>query len=247
MYKFKQIMAMDLTNLFTNAMWIFYAIGFPLALVLILGFLSSGSYGDTITSYDYYGVALMIFAVFNTSTFSANSFLEERIKNANMRIIYSPVRPFYIPFSKVLASFVFCSVTYTLVTLILWLIAGVNYGGRLFWGPLIVMILSIFFFSTLGALVCCVVKSESVANQILSLLLTLLAALGGVFFPIDGLGGVISATSWISPAKWMLTACLRMIYDGDFSLFLPSCGILIILSIAAMWLMTVFFKEDEYI
>jgi len=247
MYKFKQIFMMDLINLFTNPMWIFYAIGFPLVLVLILGFLASGSYGTTVTSYDYYGVTGMIFAVFNVTSFSANSFLEERIKSPNMRIIYSPVRPFNIHFSKVLAAFIFCSVTYTFVALILRLIAGVNYGGVDFWAPLVIMLLSIFFFSALGILVCCLLKSESVANQILSLLLTIFAFLGGVFFPVDGLGKTIAAISWISPAKWILTACMQIIHDRDFSMLLPACAILVLLSAVSVLLSSKFFKGEDYI
>ena len=91
MYTFKQIFKMDLINLFTNPMWLFYNIGFALILVLTLGFLSGGGYGGDITAYDYYAVALMIYAIANTATISANSFMEERIKNGNMRVIYSPV------------------------------------------------------------------------------------------------------------------------------------------------------------
>ena len=247
MYKFRQILFMDLKNLFTNRMWIFYAIGFPLALVLILGFLASGGYGTSVTSYDYFGIAVMIFAVFNTSTFSANSFLEERIKSPNMRIVYSPVRPFAIHFSKTLASFIFCSITCTLVTGFLWMVAGVNYGGNLCWAPFVLMLLSIFFFSALGVLVCCVLKSEDMTNQILSLVLTLLAVLGGVFFPIDGLGSLIASLSWISPAKWILACCLRIVYDGDFSLFTPACLVLVLLSALTVWLSTVFFRQEDYL
>jgi len=247
MYKFKKIFMMDLMNLFTNPMWIFYAVGFPTVLILILGFLMSGSYGQTVTSYDYYGVALMIFGVFNAATFSANSFIEERIKSPNMRIVYSPVRPFFIPFSKILATSFFCAVTYTFVSVFLHFAAGVNYGGSDIWAIFIVMLLSIFFFSALGVLVCCLLKSEGTTNQILSFLFALFSILGGVFFPIDGLSKAISAASWISPAKWILMVSLRIIYDKDFSMFPPVCGGLILLSAVSVFLCSRLFRGEEYI
>lgn len=247
MYTFKKILGMGLTNLFTNPMWIFYSIGFPLALVLVMGFLTSGSYGNTVTSYDYYGVALMIYGIFNAATFSANSFMEERIKNANMRIVYSPVRPFFIHFSKVLATTIFCTVTYTLVGALLYFIAGVNYGGVNLWMIYLIMLLAIFFFSALGVAVCCILRSESSTNQILSLLLTLFSILGGLFFPLDGLGKTVAAISWVSPAKWILSACMQIIYDNNFRMFLPAIGILVLLSALCVALSAKIFRGEDYI
>ena len=247
MYKFKKMFVMDFMNLLTNPMWIAYAIAFPVLLILILGFLTSGGYGDTITSYDYYGVALMIYGVFNASTFAANSFLEERIKNPNMRIVYSPVRSFYIHFSKVLATTVFCTAMYTIAAIFLKITVGVNYGGADAWSIFIIMLLSIFFFSSLGVTVCCVIKNEGATNSILNLIFTLAAVFGGIFFPVNGLGKAIAAASWASPAKWILTVCLQIIYDKDFSLFLPVCGILVLLCAVSVLLCNKFFRGEDYI
>lgn len=238
---------MDLINLFTNPMWIFYSVAFPVLMILILGFLLSGSYGDKVSSYDYYGVSLMIYSTLNAATISANSFMEERIKNANMRIVYSPVRPFYIHFSKVLASFIFCCVCYLIAGIIVHLLVGVNFGGIYLPQVILLMALSIFFMSALGVLMCCIFKSESTANQLLSLVITLLALLGGIFFPPDSLGKAISAISWISPVKWILTAIMQFIYDANLSMLLPSCGVLILLTVLAVFLSTRFFKEEEYL
>ena len=247
MYKFKQIFMIDLKNLFTNPMWVFYAVGFPIALVLILGFLTSGGYGSTVSSYDYYGVACMIFSIFNAATYSANSFMEERIKKPNMRLVYSPVRPFFIHFSKVLASFIFCTVAYTAVALFFIFAIGVNYGGGNVWAIFFIMLLSLFFFSSLGVTVCCLLKSEGITNNILSLLFAIFAVLGGLFFPVEGLGKAVVAVSWASPAKWILTACLRIIYDNDFSMFLPVCGLYALLSIASLVLSSRSFRGEDYI
>ena len=237
---------MDLVNLATNPMWVFSAIGFPLVLIVILGFLMSGSYGSTVTSYDYYGVALLVFGIFNAATFSANSFMEERIKSPNMRIIHSPVPPSFIPISKILATSVFCTVAYTIVALTLHLALQVNYGAAV-WAFFIIMSGSVFFFSTLGVLVCCLLKSEGTTNQILSMLFTLFAVLGGVFFPVDGLGKAISAVSWISPAKWILSSFFRVIYDEDLSMVAPVCGGLVLLSSASVLMCVRLFRPEEYL
>ncbi len=119
MRQFQKILIMDTVNLFLNPIWIFYSIGFPVIAALILGFLTSGSYGNTVSSYDYYGVAILFFAISNTAMLSANSFMEERIKSPNLRILYSLVRPFCIHFSKVAATFIFSSVSCTIAAAIL--------------------------------------------------------------------------------------------------------------------------------
>ena len=102
MYRLVKIIQRDTINLLTNPMWIFFSLMFPFLLVAILGFLTEGLYGDYFTSYDYYGVTLMLFSAMYAGTFSANSFMEEKIKRANLRIVYSPIRNWFIPFSKVL-------------------------------------------------------------------------------------------------------------------------------------------------
>lgn len=238
---------MDLANLFTNLMWVVYALAFPFLMVLTLGFLTSGSYGEVITSYDYYGLTMMIYLITNAATYSANSFMEERIIKPNLRIVHSPVRSWLILFSKVAATFVFCSVTYIVAGVILHLVAGVNYGGDKTWALLLIMLLANFLFSALGVMVCTAFKQESNANQLISLLAALFAALGGLFFPVEGLGQAFVTLSWASPVKWIFVACLRIIYDGDLSVLLPTCAVLTLLSVITLLISIRLFKGEDYL
>lgn len=80
----------DLKNLIKNPMWLFYATLFPILLVVILGFLGKESYGKEVTSFDYYGITLTIYAIFTSGMTSANAFMEITIRKPNMRIIYAP-------------------------------------------------------------------------------------------------------------------------------------------------------------
>jgi ABC-2 type transport system permease protein len=238
---------MDLVNLFTNPMWLGFAIGLPLAMVALIGWLTSGGYAGEVSSYDYYGLAIMVYMALNAATTAANSFMEERIKRPNLRIVHSPVPPWFIHFSKVLSTFVFCSACYALVALACHLVGGVNYGGGLCWAVGLVMELAIWACSALGVAVCCLLHSESSANQVLSLLISVGSALGGVFFPVDGLGKAISAVSWASPAKWLLRSCLRIIYDGDLALLAPTSAFLAALSALFALVSARAFKEEDYL
>ncbi len=246
MYRFRQIFKMDLLNLVTNPMWLFYNIGFPLLLTLILGFLNSGAYGGAINAYDYYGVAMLIFAVFNTATIAANSFMEERIKSPNLRLVHSPIPAFYIHLSKLLATFVFSFTCHLLVAVMLSLTAGVSYSAQI--GLMLaLLLLSEFFASALGVMLCCACKSENLANQILSFVITMFAILGGLFFPLDGYGAAIEKLSYLSPVKWVLTASFQMIYDGNNALFLPAMLVLAALSALSVFLCVRLFRTEDYL
>lgn len=247
MYRFLQLFKRDFLNLFFNPMWIFYSSAFPFLLVLILGFLNSGGYGNTITSYDYYGISMMIFSVLNTSSISANSFMEERIKKGNMRIIYSPLPKGYIYTSKIAASFVFSSFWHLIVIILLNLTLKVNYGGyNMGYIILLVLILEVFA-SILGVLFCCIFKSEGAANQFLSIVITIFGMLGGLFFRIDGFGPALEKISFVSPLKWIVTDIFKIIYDRDFSNYLSTVVMLIVLSLLTLLLCKIFYRTEDYV
>jgi ABC-2 type transport system permease protein len=247
MYRFFQIFKRDFINLFLNSMWVFYGTVFPFMLVLILGFLNSGNYGSRITAYDYYGVSMMIYIIFNTSTIASNSFMEERIKQGNMRIIYAPVPKGFIYTSKIAATFTFSSICHLLVMLILHLILKVNFGGQRVGYIILILLLFEIFASILGVLLCCIFKRENTANQILSIVINISGVLGGLFFRLDGFGKTVEKISYISPVKWIITDIFKVIYNSDFVDYLPTVIILITLSTATLLLCEKFYRTEDYI
>lgn len=142
---FYNICKQDFMNLAKNPMWLFYVLAFPILLVGVMGFFMEGSYGTEITSYDYYGISLMIYGALNAATIGANSFMEERIKAGNMRIIFSPQPDSYLYFSKIIAAFLFTEIAYFIDFGILHYLFGVNIGGMYTGYVLAVLTMAIFF------------------------------------------------------------------------------------------------------
>lgn len=247
MYTFYQIFKRDVLNLFLNPMWVFYGTAFPFLLVLIFGFLSGGQYGNTITSYDYYGITMMVYIVFNTATIAANSFMEERIKQGNMRVIFAPVPNAYMYVSKITASVIFSTVCHLFVLFLLAILLNVNFGGAHAGYIISILILFEIFASILGVLFCCIFKSENTSNQVLSMMINLTALLGGLFFRLDGFGKTIEAISYLSPVKWIVTSMFHIIYDNNFAYYLPTIVILFVLSIASLLLCWVFYRTEDYV
>jgi len=247
MDRFVQILKRDTINLFINPVWLILGLGFPFLFAAILGLLTEGLYGSTITSYDYYGVTMLLFSAFYAGTYAANSFLEERIKLPNLRIIFSPVKGWFIPISKILATFFFTSSLTTIAGCLLFLCFKVNFGGKLFIYVWLLFLMLDFLFSCLGVFMCCIFKSEGTANQILSLVTVFLGLLSGYFFPVISLGERIAKISHFSPTTMVLETIFSLIYDQDTSAFLSTFVLLFAFSLGLLVLIHFLFKGEEYL
>lgn len=247
MYQFQRILKMDLRNLFTNPMWWVGTLGLPFLMALIMGFITKGSYGSAVTSYDYYSVTILIFGALNNATVAANSFMETRIMKANMRLCSAPVPAFFIHFSKVIASFLFGAFCHTIVFLALHVFLGANFGGSysiFFW---LLMLAVEFFAVTLGVAFCCILKSEEAVNQLLSNLVSLFCLLGGAFLPMKGFGRIIGMITNASPVTWINTAAFQAIYDGSLLLLGCVCMVLLALSVLCVMISIKFFHTEDYL
>jgi ABC-2 type transport system permease protein len=233
----------DFKNLLKNPMWLFYATLFPILLVVILGFLMKDNYGSDVTSYDYYGITLMIYSILMSGMTSANAFMEVTIRKPNMRIIYAPGNPNVIYLSKIVSSFVFCGVCHLFDLLVICMLFQIRIQPIAYILPLLVL-LELFSVS-LGVMCCCIFKTEAMANQILSMVINLLAIFGGLMFPMDGYGKVIRTISHLSPAKWMVQTSFSVIYDNDFSRFVPTIIGLILATVAVFGICKITFRKED--
>lgn len=245
---FYTIFKRDLLNSILSPVLVIYNTIYPLLIVLIIGYLASGSYeGSGLTSYDYYGVSMIIFSISFVGSTAANNFMENRVKKSNLRIMYAPINISYIYLSKIAATFIFTSVCYLAAMLILKFTANVNYGGKNTVYVVIIMELFNLLSSTVGILFCCIFKSENLANKILSVFINLFGILGGAFFPIDSLGKTVEKISYISPVKWVNSGIFKIIYDNDFSYFLPTVVILAVCILICALGCKLTFKVEDYV
>lgn len=245
---FSVLFSRDLKNLFMNPAWIMFNTVFPLLLVLVLGYLTKGGYGGMgVTSYDFYGVTLLVFSAWSVAMTSTNSFMEQRIMASNLRVLYAPVRPSFVYVSKIMASFVFTNVCFAVLIAVLHFGLGVHFGGPLFGYVAAIVLLLGLLSSALGVMFCCILRSEELANRVLSPVLQLTAVAGGLFFPLDGVSRTLERVSWFSPAKWVAEAVFRIIYDHDLSLFGPTVGVLALATVAAFVGCKLTFRTEDYV
>lgn len=244
---FLQILKMDFLNTLKNPVLVGYNTIFAVLLILIMGFLTSGSYAKASDAYNYYAVSFMIYGMLNGAMTSTNCFMERDVKKPNLRIIYSPVGKFPIYFSKITASFLFDYICHFAVVLILILIFHVNFGGQYLGYILLLMVPIEFASSALGVLFCCIFKAEEAASTLLSTAISILAFLGGTFFSFDGMGGALRFASKLSPVKWLNDAFFSIIFDSDLSMFVPIFAGSVLISVLMIICCSKFFKTEDYL
>lgn len=243
------LMKQDFKNLATNPTIFTFCFVYPPALIFLFGFLFSNLYGsDIVTSYDFYGVTLMFYMLLGTITITPNTFMEERVKSANLRIAYAPVSRFTIYISKILSSYLFMGITFTLDICIMQICGLVNYGGKehLF-SVLLLMYCMLAFSVTLGGAVCVVLKSEELTNKILTIIATAFAVFSGIFFPISSLGKEVANFANLSPLKWVIDCAFQIIYDGVSSAYIPIIACLMICSIFFLLIIHLFYRPEDYL
>ncbi|QIK69006.1 ABC transporter permease [Erysipelothrix sp. HDW6C] len=244
MRQFIRILRMDLVNLFSNPVWLFMNAGFPLLLFFIIGNLTRSHYGDTLSSFDYYAVTLLVYTAVNSAVMASNTFLENQIKSANIRIAYAPIKPKFIFETKIFATQIFIWVLMVVMALIMRFTTGANFGGI----PGLLALGAISFFaSCLGVMVACFMRSEETANMLVSNLIALFAILGGTFYSLEGFGSVFVMLSNLSFVKWIQTGMFQLIYDQRSSLIVTTTVVLVLLGLVMMWISRKVFKVEDYL
>lgn len=242
------LLKQDFKNLATNPITFTFCFIYPPALVFLFGFLFSYLYGTApVSSYDFYGVTMMFYMLLGTITITPNTFMEKRIKAANVRIAYAPISRIEIYASKLLSSFLFMGTMFTIDIVVMQITGFVNYGAEHFAAVLLLMYSMLAFSITLGGAVCVMLHSEELTNKILTIVATAFAVFSGVFFPIAGLGEWANRLTNCSPLKWVIDCAFQLIYDGHSNNFQILILGLLGCSLIFVGLIHRFYHPEDYI
>ncbi|WP_010235124.1 ABC transporter permease [Clostridium arbusti] len=245
---FIKIVKFDFMNILRNPMLLILNTVFPLILIGVIGFVTKGGYGaGSVSSYDYYGVTMMIFTALLIAMTATNTFMEEKVKRGNTRITYAPVSKTEIYLSKLISTYILGTVSYSVILCVGQYLFHINFGGKnILYIMLLINILSLFGCS-LGTMFCCIFKNEEAANSVMQIPILLFVFFGGIFFPVASLGKIVETISYISPVKWITECAFKVIYDNDFSIYLPTLAIVLFGAIICIIICEIIFKPEEYV
>lgn len=245
---FIKIVKFDLSNLIRNPMLLILNTIFPLLLIGIMGVVTSGSFGaGNVSSFDYDGVTMMILTALLISMTASNTFMEQKVKRGNARIVYAPIPKSEIFLSKLISTYLLGTVSYSIIIIICQFLFHFNFGGKnVFYIMLLINIVSLFS-TSFGIMCCCIFKSEEAANSMIPLVILLFVLFGGIFFPVASFGKAVETISIFSPVRWITECAFKIIYDQNFNLLLPVILLLSFLSIICIIVSQITFKPEEYI
>jgi ABC-2 type transport system permease protein len=243
-----KLIKQDFRNLITTPVIVTVCTIYPWLLVGSFGFIFSSLYGGRgVTSYDYYGVTMVMYLIIASITITPNTFMEKKLRQGNIRIAYAPVSKVSIYMSKIISSYLFMGISFSINMIIMNYLSLVNFGGSNFIYVLGLFMVFLLFTATIGGAVCVILKTEELTNMILSNIASIFALLSGMFFPVDSLGEVVSKLSNLSPLKWILDLSFSVIYDNNFQNYNVIVLGLILLSIVSLIVMHVNYKPEDYI
>ncbi|TRW68984.1 ABC transporter permease [Lactococcus lactis] len=236
------IIKQDIRSLLKNKPIMMYLLIYPFLLILVTGFVFKTTFSDDVlTSYDYYGVTMMIYLSMATVIVLPEMLFGSSVKYANYRIIYSPIARYKIYLSKLLVSI---GVSYSILAIYMIIfnrVGLVNFGKDNIGYILLLEFVLIIFSITFGGAFCVLLRSEDIATKILNLVINVLAIVSGLFFPMYIFGREIADIANLSPVAKLKNTFFSIIYDNNFAtvsntmFILTGCSVLFLLVIHFMY------------
>lgn len=243
----KIIMKQDFLNLLKNKPIMMYLIVYPPLLILVTGFVFQNLFNqDILSSYDYYGVTMLVFLTTATVIILPELMFGSHVKYANFRIIYSPVSREKMYLSKIIVAFIVSYALLSIYVLMFNYLGVVNYGGNQVSKLIFIEFFLLLFSITFGGAFCVLVKNEDLSTKVLNLVVNILAAVSGVFFPTYILGKKIAEIAEYSPISMVINTIYEIIYDENFTSLIPTIIVLLIFSVLFILVIHMNYHPEKY-
>jgi len=188
-----------------------------------------------------YAIMFLLFAL----TGSASSLFEEKRSGIYHRILSAPVRLSHILWSR----FLFGITLGTFQLVVLFLAGKALFGIDLFShaGPLLALIVCAAAACTaFGLLVAAISSSPEMANGLATLLVLVMSAVGGAWFPVSFMPEYIQQFSKFTLVYWSIEGFSAVLWAGhSFMEILPTLGILLGIASVVMALATWCFMRSS--
>lgn len=221
-----------------------YNVVFPMAMVLLLGYLMKGSYGTYISSYQYYSYVMLPFCVLIAVISAAYAAKEEAFTNTAIRFVMAPLSKREIVMAKIASATVVYSACYSVVLVVLNLMFKLSLGIHIL-AVIGLLWVECFFAVSLGIFIGIGMKNFILVKNILNLPIMVFAILGGCFFPIGTLNRWLDKVFWISPLTWVNRGIFLLVYDEQNMLIgITAIMLLLLGSVIGIAAMKCFKKEE---
>lgn len=246
MHSFDTLLIFNLKRRFKDFFVLFYNIVFPAITIVILGYLTSASYGTVFKSYHYYTIVIIPFCSLMGITTVAYAAQDEKLMHTSYRYIAAPISIKAIVFSK----YISCAVTMIICNSITLLVAAVifkiDFSGKFY---LIILLLACetLMVTGIGLLLGLAYKNFTNLQNFLNIPIVLFGFWGGAFFPIGSFNTVFAVIIKASPLTWINRSIVLCMYDNQTAMLKITSVILFLTGLIAVLLTVRFFKKEAFI
>ncbi len=171
---------------------------------------------------------MAVFFVFFTVGFGVSGLLEERQLGTMTRLKAAPITRSSIILGKAITSFVLGIASMAVLVVATTFLLGADWGNPL--GVALLVVSAVVAAMGVLAIVASVAKTQEQAGMFTSIISLVFGLLGGTFFPVSQIGGLLAKLSLIAPHAWFMRG-LGDLAGGDVSAVLPSVGVLLLFGV----------------
>jgi ABC-2 type transport system permease protein len=173
-----------------------------------------------LSSETFYSAGMAILFLFLTVQFGVLGLLEERQNGTMARLLAAPVSSRSIVAGKALTSFVLGLVSMSVLVAASTVLLGAEWGNSL--GVAVMVLAGIVAAMGIMFVVAAFARSPEQAGNLQAIIAFVLAMLGGTFFPIAQVGGLVSSLSLLTPHAWFLRGLGDLAAGGGVGAVFPA-------------------------
>lgn len=179
----------------------------------------------------------------------ASNLVKEKNGGTYIRLKTLPVRPIYLMVSKIIVFLLVCMIQFYLMLLVsiyvfpLIDLPALEIDGKLFLLTIVALFSGIAAIG-FGILIGTIAKTHEQAAPFGAMSVVILAALGGLWFPVYAMSESMQNIALISPMNWGLEAFYKvLIRNGNLNSLLPYLGLLLLFFIINITLAVLYEKK----
>ncbi len=246
MNTFLCLLRQDLRRRSKDGFFIGYNIIFPIILTVILGYLSSESYGNGFTGYQYYSIVTLPFCIALSIITAAYAAKEEAYKKTAMRFLFTPISKLQLILSRLLSCTIILSCCNVVVLLFSMLVLKLPIRDNFLH---ILALLSLLSFAVcgVGLFIGYGIKNFILVKNIINIPVMAAGILAGSFYPFGSLKPAWETAIRLSPLTWINRSIFRCIYDGNAGFLWMTALVYLIIGLGFTVMAILLFKKEEYI
>ena len=198
---------------------------------LTLSKIEVGEVAESVDPYTYFIPGMAVFFLLFSMFDGSRSILLEESRGTLPRLMSTPTPLSQIILGKMGGTFLTGLLQFGVLVIASSLIFGINWGSSIP-GLVTIVVLTVFAASGLGSLLTVFARTETQASVVATTVALVFGALGGSFFPVQNLSGVVDTISKFTLNRWAMEGLTKLtIQQASFNDILTEAAVLAVIGL----------------